>query len=275
MQIDVPDYPITCRQRLRLAGALVFAGLVALLSACNLQPEPPRTPWTEARELKPATATLGTQPLTLLEASHSVFMIDVSGVTKNDKGEPVLGNWTATVWVVATAPDHTLLATAGHVCEPKSIYTFDNAQGHTYYAPKVLIDDDNVDVCILTYPKPLGPAIALADAEPAYGEHGAMIGAPQSIWGGGFAGVYDAVYAGRGNPAKGHCDDPDDPGLATLCANVNEFVTCPGCQEGSSGGPVLFDGRAIGLVSLSTPSLASSVVPWDVVRSLVDRAARM
>lgn len=147
-----------------------------------------------------------------------------------------------TAFVVATMDDHSLLMTAGHVCEQLGAkfdgidgttviglsYIFESVSGEIYSAVDVLVDDDNTDVCVLLADDKIGPSLALANSDPKNGTEAMYIGAPGGFWVEGFVPIFQGLFGG------------------TIKSDgvYKSLVTVWG-EGGASGSPLFIPGRGI------------------------------
>lgn len=191
--------------------------------------------------------------------------------------------WTGTGWVISHGEGRSFVMTAGHLCESGKTYAYESseigvgsdgeltfvkktyqlpilkvtydlhaADGTVYHDATALGDDDEDDLCELSVPGDLGPAIPLADRDPVHGQHCYVTGAPHGLWGGGVALTFDAVFDGRGALWGGK--DPE--GL---------FFTGP-AAGGASGSPIVCDGEAVGVLNLGARNWELfSGVPYEAV----------
>lgn len=201
--------------------------------------------------------------------------------------------WTGTGWVAGHDPGVSYVMTAGHVCE--SAPTFDieiwdidwemgtidivkiklpiTERSHVMVNPtgvesanaKVLRDEDldedfnGNDLCMLGVAGDLGPALAIADEDPSYGQTCSVVGAPTGLWGGGIAVASEALYSGRGSVFG---VEPD--GLA-----FNGHLA-----PGNSGSAVVCDGEVVGVISLGSTRFRSltHAVPHESIREFMHKA---
>jgi len=255
---------LTYAERVRFALVLAVIGFVMLLSsACACYQ----------------------RPMTRVESSHSVYQI---GVTVHEDVGDV--GWWGTGWVVARYGGRSYIMTAGHVCETrkaienpdplglgtgdmavvKSVdYTLIASDDKKYDGATVVLDDDDVDLCVLAIQGDFGEPMPLAGVDPQYGSRGWYVGAPRAIWGGGIAGIYETTYSGRGTPFKGGCEDG-----SKLCDNAAEVFSTAEGAPGASGSPILVDGRVVAVLNMVDGRFPTFTVgvPWDTVRAFLARA---
>lgn len=251
---------LTYAERVRFALALAVIGFIALLSSA---------------------CACFQRPMTRVESSHSVYQI---GVTVHEGTGDV--GWWGTGWVVARDGGRSYIMTAGHVCETrqaiedpdplglgtgsmsvvKSVdYVLIAPSGQQYEGAEVVLDDDSVDLCVLSIKGDFGDPIPLASVDPQYGSRGWYVGAPRAIWGGGIAGIYEVTYSGRGTPFKGGCD---------ICDNEMEVFSTSEGAPGASGSPILVNGRVVAVLNMVSSRFPTFTVgvPWDTVRAFLGRA---
>lgn len=132
-------------------------------------------------------------PMTPEGAAASTFMVD------SDVGK-------GTAWVVSSSKDMTYLVTAGHVCDMRLTalaYGLSPdfrlvAQDGKQYPATFLHRDPIADLCLVTAPGYLGPALRVAAADAEYGTPVAYVGAPQGYFGEGVAPFYRGYAVGAG-----------------------------------------------------------------------------
>ncbi len=223
------------------------------------------------------------------QAAASTYMIEVDVTTAPSEMFDAPGateghmRWRGTAWVAQYDRDgRARLVTAGHVCESRSEIELDfmgiplgslevrrvdyklvASDGTEIPAGNVLLDDDDDDICIIAHQGYLGRPLPIASEDPDMGDRGFYAGAPYGTWGGGFAGVYDLTYAGRGAPFKGKCG----PDADKLCAK-DELALIGSMAPGASGSAMLIDGQVVGVMNLGNPRFPNMglAVPWNILR---------
>lgn len=230
--------------------------------------------------------------ITPADAVQSVYKINVDVQYSSDDDEIKHHQWSGTAWVAEHTSGHTYLVTAGHVCETrkeipsedddddntetynvkKVNYTLVASDGTEVPGVIVLIDDDNIDLCVLSVGTVIGTPLPISHFDPAYGTPGWYIGAPHGLWGAGFAGLYNLTYSGRGNPLSGECLDD----MAVICSNDAELFSVSGGASGCSGSPAIVNGQVVAVLNIVAYSYGWGAyiqgVPWEAVRQILDRA---
>ncbi len=227
----------------------------------------------------------GTPRISEQAASRSVYKIKtfltLGSADPADKVSVTHQGWHGTAWVVSDEHNRSRLMTAGHVCETGDtwadedwfgptgvvlpirsvVYTLEAADGTVIEGARVILDDDDVDLCLLSVQGDLGVPIPLATEDPPYGGEGWYIGAPMGSWGGGVAGIYKTVFMGRGQIFH---DGRDALAFSTAQA-----------QHGASGSPYIYDGRAVAVLTLGHGGFMtiSTGVPWNIIKSFLIRAS--
>jgi len=178
-----------------------------------------------------------------------------------------------TAWIHRSDGNRTLLITAGHICETSThldygqfgklrvasrAYTLLDADGTKHEGVKVIFDDDEVDLCMVSVPGSIGKGLRLADKDPPYAADVTFIGAPHGIWGGNIALIFGGKFSGRGKLAK---------------VEFSVF-TLLGSAQGASGSPIFYEGRVVGVLSRVARHLpaVTFAAPWDSLRDFISRA---
>ena len=189
-------------------------------------------------------------------ANSSVFKIEVISVED--------GAWSGTAWLVQKTDKFSYVMTAGHVCEegPDVVYSLFSKDNVESTATRVVLDDDDLDLCLLEVPGNIGNPLAIASKDPEYGDNGFYIGAPNGIWGNGVAPMYLVHFIGRG----------------TVFGFGNEALafSTEGAMGGASGSPIIFNNQVVALLTLVPPKFQSitSGVPYNSIKSFLERANR-
>jgi hypothetical protein len=269
---DLPDAHMNGSERRRLALVLALLGAVALASQ----------PACYQREL------------TREDAAAATFRVDVDVVTDpgvlSGSGETESHHrWSGTAWVAEFdyATSRARLVTAGHVCETRAEteeegwfgpvgkvkvrrvdYALVAADGTKISGLTVAYDDDDVDLCVLSYQGWLARPLPIAAADPQPRERGWYVGAPRRVWGGGAAPSYDLEYAGRGSPFREM--DPSDKVYAQ-----DELVLTGPIAGGASGSAAVVGGVVVGVINLAPPRWPNfgAAVSWRELRWALDRAS--
>jgi hypothetical protein len=145
-----------------------------------------------------------------------------------------------------------LVATAGHCCEEGSTYTAEGPHSVAHREIKVLVDDDEHDICIMEGPID-GRTIALASGDPAVGETVWTTGYPRGTFL-----ISDGYWSGR---------DEDGDGVCSVVVN-----------PGASGSPILnLRGEAIGILVRYRPGMdnLAFVTSLDVLRANLLKAQKL
>lgn len=264
----------------KLLAILLLTAMMTACSSCALNP------WHTNR-------------MSVEDISHSVYRVSVDvtmvpvadedGVEPDDD-KPVHQRWTGTAWVADRSASHSTLVTAGHVCESRDFatvqasffgipvgpairyrvgevkYSFLDRDGVTVEGATVLVDDDDVDICVLAVTHDMGEPLGLADSDPKYGQAGWYIGAPRGIWGGGTAPILATTYSGRGTPFNGKCAKD----VNAACTR-DELLFSVDASGGASGGPVIVDGRVVAELNVGGAGMFIGV-PWDDIRRALRKA---
>jgi hypothetical protein len=261
---------MTRKERTRFAAIVSALALAALACARQTAPKGPPSP----------------PSITQSETARATFKL-MTVVAETSDHAVKIQSWAATAWIVGGSPSTgSLLMTAGHACESATVrlqpigkgpgatslrevhvsaeHRLVPASGDRYYKARVVVDDDEVDLCVLATDEYLGPPLLLARADPSYGAAGWYVGAPHSEWGGGVAPMFGVLFAGRGTLFKGNCDTCDAVALA--------FATT--ATHGASGSPIVVGGRVVAVLNLVDPEFPAIAegVPWDVAARILARA---
>lgn len=196
--------------------------------------------------------------------------------------------WVGTGWVAARDANRSYVMTAGHVCESgdtfeTTIIDWEKLEFRTVKLPIIEVkhelrdrtglsvpatvvrdhdldnDFNGVDLCVLGAIADLGQPIPIGDHDPGFGDRAEVIGGPTGLWGGGIAVASDAKFSGRGSVFG---VEPD--GLA-----FNGELA-----PGNSGSAVIFDGHAIGVISLGATRFQSLIhaVPYETMADFLRKA---
>ncbi len=227
---------------------------------------------------------------TPLEVSRSTYKIvvdedvDVSEMTGVENDHRHTGG-SGTAWVSGRSLGKSSLMTAGHTCETGKFieyakldivdgelkivvlklpiigvtYDLQASDGTSFKGATVVLDDDELDLCMLTIAGDLGDPLPIADHDPPYGSHSIDVGAPTGLWGGGVAPIIDLVFSGRGQIFG---QPPDALAFTGLGA------------PGSSGSAIVYQGRVVGVLTLGSVRYTRLMtsVPWNVIRPFIRRA---
>lgn len=170
-------------------------------------------------------------------------------------------SWSGTGWYVYTDGAHSLVVTAGHVCEEGAKYTIEDYSGE-HFAAIVLVDSDNTndpepsDTCVLVSgseqsPNPAPYTLRLGASDGLdYGDRLFYVGFPGSQ-----IAIVDGMYAGRDERPR-------------LVMSVWGYF-------GASGSAVLGpDGTVVGMLVAINPHFpqTSFAVPVETVRAYVAKA---
>lgn len=287
------DRLLTQKERVRFAGVLTLIALGALAfgaQACDLKPAPRQPTYSTAGGATPDE----TRAATFKIYTHVAYIAPEDADPTDDAPSE---SWTGTGWIGVSDAATTYIVTAGHVCETRTevtmtpdpleqlltgaepqtlkvdrvTYEIRSASGDEYTAERVLVDDDQHDLCVLKFAGGLGNPLPLATEDPAYAATGWYVGAPDGVWGGGLAGFFPMTFSGRAHPFRGTCDN--DPTLKPLCDQDAEVFT-GAATHGASGSAILVSGRVVGVLNLVDNDFpnVSAAVPWDEIASALNRA---
>lgn len=108
------------------------------------------------------------------------------------------GSATGTGWFIENDGHDSVVATAGHMCDPGSLYMASTKRGDTYFGLQIYDDDDN-DVCLLSFPgSGRQPVLEVSPRDEIdFGENIAYMGFPMGVaamYSGHFTGVRDDGY---------------------------------------------------------------------------------
>ena len=218
----------------------------------------------------------------------SAEIVGVKGQPLGTFGATVEIGWVGTGWTVARTDGRSFAMTAGHVCESKdtmeiAVFDWDTfrvmvvtlpivSKTHTLVSydgvsvPASVIRDEDLDenfngtdLCVLGARADLGAPIAIANSDPQFGARAEVVGGPKGLWGGGIAVASDVKFGGRGTIFG---VEPD--GLA-----FNGEVA-----PGNSGSAVIYNGAAVGVISLGATRFPSLVhaVPHESMREFLRKA---
>ena len=202
--------------------------------------------------------------------SQSVYKViaDVEVGLGDETGATLHVGWSGTAWTVAREHGHSFLMTAGHVCETSDemeglpilsvSYTLVARDGTRISGATPVLDDDDADLCTLAVVGDLGEPMSLATVDPEYGAVCTDIGAPRGYFGEGIAPIAELRYSGRGTIFGDH----EGLGFVGLI------------DHGSSGSPVVCDGRVVGLLNLGSNDYVrlGLAVPYEAIREHLIRA---
>ncbi len=215
--------------------------------------------------------------------AKSVFKVSISKIIDTSFIPSELGlgktkdiGFMGTAFVVANKDGYSYLLTAGHICDDSTLYdtetifgklpvistsyTLKDADDNLLTDVKVVLDDDNIDLCMLRVRTniPEQP-IKIADNDPPYAAHIHYIGAPKGHFGGGVTPIFEGLFIGRGELFSGDIE----------CLNF----TVTGAP-GASGSPMLYNGKAVGVLTIVSKDFYTEVgaVPHEIVSQFIKRA---
>jgi S1-C subfamily serine protease len=249
---------------------LISAFVAFVVSACSACAQ-----WNSGN--RPTWAVSHTEARDSVYKIHVTQEIDTSGLDPMWGFEKVtsVGSM-GTGWVQGGARSNSHLMTAGHLCETadtidggmlgmlpviKTAYQAEHRDGTIVEGGVVILDDDTVDLCMITFPGDLGLPLAIANDDPEYGSRINYIGAPKGHWGGNVALIFEGLFSGRGNPFG--------------TSETYLTLTISGAP-GASGSPVLKDGKVIGVLVAGARNFWDLIlaVPHDQVKDFIKRAER-